>query len=197
MPQPKEKAEVRHIGLVKAEKPDLSKIVDEDGGYFPAFNGVSDELIRALKLSAYEQAVLWRLIRLSHGWKRVTCTVGYAKLVEFTNISRNEIRRTLGSLIEKGLLEDMGTTPAGTTYRVLPGLGVPRQGSTQQGTPYQGTGGAGQGTRKPAPVPRQRPNKDKEKESLKDTAVCSRCSGTGVWYPQGFDKGVARCNHKL
>lgn len=30
-----------------------------------------------------------------------------------------------------------------------------------------------------------------------DTSQCPDCFGTGMWYPEGFDKGVARCEHKL
>lgn len=169
MAQPKEKPEVLHIGLVKTEKPDLSKIVDEEGGYFPVFNGLSDRLIKALKLDAYEQAVLYRLVRLSHGWKRVTCTVGYVTLQKETNISRNKVRSTLESLKAKGLIEEQGTTSAGTTYRVLPSLGVPRQGIPREGIPRQGKGGARGGTLKPSGVPRQAPIKDKEKDNLTNT----------------------------
>jgi hypothetical protein len=29
-----------------------------------------------------------------------------------------------------------------------------------------------------------------------DTAACPDCFGTGMFYPQGFDKGVARCGHE-
>jgi hypothetical protein len=29
-----------------------------------------------------------------------------------------------------------------------------------------------------------------------DAARCPDCFGTGMWYPEGFDKGVARCEHK-
>jgi hypothetical protein len=29
-----------------------------------------------------------------------------------------------------------------------------------------------------------------------DTSECPDCFGTGMWYPEGFDKGVARCEHK-
>ena len=28
-----------------------------------------------------------------------------------------------------------------------------------------------------------------------DTSQCTDCFGTGMWYPEGFDKGVARCMH--
>src|SRR5215204_579327 len=29
-----------------------------------------------------------------------------------------------------------------------------------------------------------------------DAASCPDCYGTGMWYPEGFDKGVARCRHE-
>jgi hypothetical protein len=29
-----------------------------------------------------------------------------------------------------------------------------------------------------------------------DAAKCPDCFGTGMWYPEGFDKGVARCHHE-
>jgi hypothetical protein len=29
-----------------------------------------------------------------------------------------------------------------------------------------------------------------------DATQCTDCYGTGMWYPQGYDKGVARCHHE-
>jgi hypothetical protein len=29
-----------------------------------------------------------------------------------------------------------------------------------------------------------------------DASKCPDCFGTGMWYPEGFDKGVARCRHE-
>ena len=29
-----------------------------------------------------------------------------------------------------------------------------------------------------------------------DAAQCPDCFGTGMWYPEGFEKGVARCGHE-
>lgn len=29
-----------------------------------------------------------------------------------------------------------------------------------------------------------------------DAAQCPNCFGTGMWYPEGFEKGVARCEHR-
>jgi hypothetical protein len=27
------------------------------------------------------------------------------------------------------------------------------------------------------------------------SGVCPDCGGSGFWYPEGYDKGVARCDH--
>jgi hypothetical protein len=32
--------------------------------------------------------------------------------------------------------------------------------------------------------------------SKMDAAQCPDCFGTGMWYPEGFEKGVAKCQHK-
>ncbi|MDQ3802623.1 MAG: hypothetical protein M3416_02050 [Acidobacteriota bacterium] len=29
-----------------------------------------------------------------------------------------------------------------------------------------------------------------------DAAKCPDCFGTGMWYPEGYEKGVARCRHE-
>jgi hypothetical protein len=34
-----------------------------------------------------------------------------------------------------------------------------------------------------------------EAEPKLDTSKCPDCFGTGMWYPEGFEKGVARCQH--
>jgi hypothetical protein len=29
-----------------------------------------------------------------------------------------------------------------------------------------------------------------------DASKCPDCFGTGMWYPEGFEKGVAKCRHE-
>ncbi|MBA3241090.1 MAG: hypothetical protein H0T60_07660 [Acidobacteria bacterium] len=29
-----------------------------------------------------------------------------------------------------------------------------------------------------------------------DASQCADCFGTGMWYPEGYEKGVARCRHE-
>jgi hypothetical protein len=107
-------------------------IVDSNKGYYPIFNDISDRLIPELKLDPYQQAVLQRLYRLSRGWKSDECEVGLGTLSKFCVMSRSQVQRSVAKLIEKGLVESLGSSKKGgkegNRYRVLPGLKtMPRQ----------------------------------------------------------------------
>ena len=107
-------------------------IVDSDRGYYPVFNDISDRLIPELQLDPYQQAVLQRLYRLSRGWKSEECEVGLGTLAKYCVMSRSQVQRSVAKLIEKGLLESLGSSKKGSKegnrYRVLPGLKTaPRQ----------------------------------------------------------------------
>ena len=42
---------------------------------------------------------------------------------------------------------------------------------------------------------RKAENPDSTIQKLVDASQCPDCFGTGMWYPEGFEKGVARCSH--
>jgi hypothetical protein len=107
-------------------------IVDNSKGYYPVFNDISDRLIPELGLDPYQQAVLQRLYRLSRGWKSEECEVGLGTLAKYCVMSRSQVQRSLAKLIEKGLVECLGSLKKGgkegNRYRVLPGTDtIPRQ----------------------------------------------------------------------
>jgi len=107
-------------------------IVNSDKGYYPIFNDISDRLIPEMQLDPYQQAVLQRLYRLSRGWKSEECEVGLGTLAKYCVMSRSQVQRSIAKLIEKGLLENLGSSKKGgkegNRYRVLPGLkSTPRQ----------------------------------------------------------------------
>ena len=106
--------------------------IDNSKGYYPVFNDISDRLIPELQLDPYQQAVLQRLYRLSRGWKSEECEVGLGTLAKYCVMSRSQVQRSVAKLIEKGLLESLGSSKKGSKegnrYRVLPGLKtLPRQ----------------------------------------------------------------------
>lgn len=101
-------------------------IVDSDRGYYAVFNDISDRLIPEMQLDPYQQAVLQRLYRLSRGWRSEECEVGLGALAKQCVMSRSQVQRSVAKLIEKGLVECLGTSKKGcqdgNRYRVLPGV---------------------------------------------------------------------------
>lgn len=159
----------------------------EQGGYWRRENYVDDQLARTL--DAYSQAVLNQLLRLSWGYHRDWCHIGLPKLAERCGFSEDRARKSKVLLLARGLVEVIGDdndNPVpelrGTTYRVkLPTTPPRQQGGSQQRPPSQ-----------------QPPKKTTFKEQLEkvDASRCPDCFGSGMWYPGGFDKGVARCSHE-
>lgn len=122
---------------------DRKKVVDPTKGYYPIFNDISDRLIPELQLDPYEQAVLQRLYRLSRGWKKEECEVGLGTLAKQCVMSRSQVQRSITKLIEKDLIENLGSTKKGgkegNRYRVLAGVPVEAGKATQQRIRTQGT----------------------------------------------------------
>jgi len=79
-----------------------------------------DVLDKALpQMDVYEQAIYVRLFRLSYGYDRNWCTVGYNALAEACGIKRTGIVNAVKRLLEKGWLKVIEFDHAiGTTYRV-------------------------------------------------------------------------------
>lgn len=104
-------------------------IVDSSKGYFPYLNDLSDRVIPELNLKPFEQVVLNRLYRLSRGWKSEECTVGLGALAKQCVMSKTSVQKSIGILVEKGLIEDLGVGKKGDKdgkrYRVLPGTTMP------------------------------------------------------------------------
>ena len=169
--------------------------VRQTGGHTRVTHQVSDEILPTLDV--YAQSIMQRLLRLSWGWSQETCKVGLPRLASVCNISESKARRALRVLIARQLIEvveqdfsSVNQAERGTTYKILI---APSRGTApgQQTAPASRTGG----------VPHT-PNKDKElKENNKresappDYKNCPDCQGSGFWYPEGVEKGVAKCKH--
>ena len=84
-------------------------------------NSISDYLVPLQ--TVYEQAVYNRMYRLSWGYHRDCCFVGYDGLVKSCNISKSSAVRAVTGLLEKGHIqkvEELNTKHMkGTIYRVL------------------------------------------------------------------------------
>lgn len=111
-------------------------------GYTRIPNAILDELLRTL--TAPEQLVYLRLYRLSHGFERDTCAVGYITLGKSTNLGRNTVRRAVEGLVAKRLIvrREEGAGASHTTYTVM-SPSVPTTGTPRVGIPAKGIPGAG------------------------------------------------------
>lgn len=183
-------------------KQDAAELVSAEHGYYPTFNDISDSLIPKLKLNPYEQVILLRLYRLSHGWQKDTCTVGHTKLAKQTNISRSKVQITIAALISLGLVEHVAEQGnAGTEYRVLPGVPVLQRGIPDGGIPSSKEGMRQRGIPQAHGIPQGGHNKNKvlNTELKKELSLCDKCrQSSGYIYadPDDLTKGVVRCDHK-
>jgi DNA-binding Lrp family transcriptional regulator len=154
------------------------------------------------KLDPYPRVVLLRLYRLSAGWNTSTVKVSLNKLGEHCKIKRTKVRNCLRELEREGYIKQIdvdvshkNSDERGMTYEVL----LPRMAHTQRAPGAQYARGA-----QDAPRAQYGPNKEKllkennkrENELTLDTKSCPDCSGTGYWYPEGIEKGVAKCKHE-
>lgn len=242
-------------------------VVDTSKGYFQYLNDLSDRVIPELKLKPFEQVVLNRLYRLSRGWKSEECTVGLGALAKQCVMSRTSVQKSIGILVEKGLIEDLGEDKKGgkegKRYRVLPGTTisprtipkgtivkdektiVPNTTEVRGTIPSTTTNknnkdlinthsnidgvrvgskftieecrryaehlrSSGQGINNPggyATTINRTGEADMLIESFLhpeavepsldlDTSKCPDCKGTGFYYPNGTEGGVARCKHE-
>lgn len=158
-------------------------------GHLRLPNIIIDQLYQFLDLQ--ERSVYEQLYRLSHGYGKSTCRIGYPQLAIRSGMGRTAVIQTVERLVKKGLIARAGTAiggrkEQGSEYWVSsPGLSAPDS--------------------PPADSPGAEPNKVKAlKENSKkggashqkrDYSDCPDCGGVGMWYPEGFDKGVAKCLH--
>ena len=139
-------------------------------------------------LDPYEQAVFTQLYRLSHGYGKPTCKIGLPQLARRSNMGRTTTQSTVNRLIGKGLIGKLEyeigkNREQGTTYWVSSPDGIPGAGSLP-----------GAGTIKIKAL------KDNYKKGgaheRKDYSACPDCQGRGLWWPEGYERGVAKCKHE-
>jgi DNA-binding Lrp family transcriptional regulator len=70
-------------------------------------NDLWDEVMPTL--DPYDQTVLWQLYRLSRGYHRDTCTIGFPRLAIRCNISPKQAQISVGRLEKRGLINRLGS----------------------------------------------------------------------------------------
>lgn len=139
-------------------------------------------------LDPYEQAVFTQLFRLSHGYGKSTCKIGLPGLARRSNMGKTTTQATVSRLIGKGLIRKLEyeigkNKEQGTTYWVSSPESLPDTGSLP-----------GDGTIKIKAL--KEISKKEGSHERKNYSDCPDCRGSGMWYPEGFEKGVAKCHHK-
>jgi hypothetical protein len=171
--------------------------VRQTGGHTRVTHEVSDEVLPTLDV--YAQSILQRLLRLSWGWSQETCKVGLPRLASACNISESKARRALRVLIARHLVEivdqdfsSVNQAERGTTYKILM---TPTHSTApgRQTAPVRGTAPV---QRTPIKVKDLKETNKRENELPLDTKSCPDCQGSGFWYPEGTEKGVAKCKHE-
>lgn len=118
---------VENTGPVPATRPErefslLNSLPDVEG-YMFWFHQVTDYLDR--QLTPFEQSIYKHLYRLSWGFEKATCTIGFPKLAERTNMSETAARQAAKGLVRKGLVKKRGMVfgkgvEQGVEWEVLP-----------------------------------------------------------------------------
>lgn len=158
-------------------------------GHLRLPNIIVDHLYQLLDLQ--ERSVYEQLYRLSHGYGKSTCRIGYPQLAVRSGMGRTATIQTVERLLKKGLITRVGMAVGGrkeqgSVYWVsAPGSSAPD--SSASGSP---------GT-EPNKIKALKENDKKGGAShqRRDFSDCPDCLGVGMWYPGGFEKGVAKCLH--
>jgi len=159
-------------------------------GYLKLNNQIVDKLLP--QLEPYEQILYLQLYRLSHGNGKAFCLISMPKLAARTKISERSLWRAFAELRRKGLV---------TRGEAVHGKG------REQGITFWVAAPAGPASvASPASVAGHDGEADNKRKALKennkresaapDYKNCPDCQGSGFWYPEGVEKGVAKCKHE-
>jgi hypothetical protein len=158
-------------------------------GHLRLPNIIIDHLYQFLDLQ--ERSVYEQLYRLSHGYGKSTCRIGYPQLATRSGMGRTAVIQTVERLVKKGLIARAGTAIGGRKEQGSE-YWVSAPGSPVPDSPPTGSPGT-----EPNKVKALKENSKKGSAShqKRDYSDCPDCGGVGMWYPAGFDKGVAKCFH--
>jgi hypothetical protein len=191
LPEAGHDAEAGPATQAKHEAPnvDLMETLPQVAGYLKLGNQIIDKLLP--QLEPYEQILYLQLYRLSHGNGKTFCLISMPKLAQRTKISERSLWRAVAELIRKGLIKR--------------GAAIHGKGK-EQGITFWVAAPAGPATlASPATGAGHDTAADNKRKALKenikresappDYKNCPDCQGSGFWYPEGVEKGVAKCKH--
>jgi hypothetical protein len=162
---------------------DIIAVIPLASGHTELPHRFSDHLCGLL--SPDEQVVYLQLYRLSWGWGKETCFISIPRLSERSSVPESTLRRVIKKLEAKKLVE--------RTERKFGG------GKIEQGVNFRVFALSGplalSGPPAMAPIKVLKETSKSGPERALDTKGCPDCQGSGFWYPEGVEKGVAKCKH--
>lgn len=169
---------------------DLMASLPKVAGHLRLPHSISDHLLS--QLTADEQAVFMQLFRLSWGYGKSTCSISNPRLSERSNVKMTSMKAAVKRLESRGLISKKMTTlgygkEQGIEYRVS-------HPDSQADSDRQSHSGR-QSVSAPIKEKDLKENTKKENERARDTKNCPDCQGSGFWYPEGVERGVAKCKH--
>jgi hypothetical protein len=172
---------------VARPQPDLLASVPEVKGYLRLYYQIIDHLLPQLDpLDAY---VYLHLYRLSWGFGKSSCAITNTSLARRCNISERTVRNVTPRLRERGLIEKLRVIDGsdGIEWRVV----IPAGAANSAGAAnIAGAANSADSNIKDLKETIKRGN-----QLSLDTKSCPDCQGSGFWYPEGTEKGVAKCKH--
>jgi hypothetical protein len=165
-------------------QPDLTASLPQVKGYLRVHYQLIDHLLPQLQPA--EAIVFLQLYRLSWGFRNSSCLISYAGIATRCGMSPRNAQDVTARLVSKGLLEKVNAvTGAGKVQGIEWRVAIPAS------------------LEEFARLANSATNKEKAlKENIKrETAApdyknCPDCQGSGFWYPEGNERGVAKCKHK-
>jgi hypothetical protein len=158
-------------------------------GHLRLPNIIVDHLYQFLDLQ--ERSIYEQLYRLSRGYGKATCRIGYPQLAVRSGMGRTAAIQTVERLVKKGLIARVGTAIGGRK----------EQGSeywvSAPDSPVPDSSLAGSSGTEPNKIKALKENikKGGTSHQKRNYSDCPDCRGVGMWYPDGFGKGVAKCLH--
>ena len=159
--------------------------------YYSTPNELDDRIMPTLKPS--EQVVLRRLYRLTRGFHKSTCKVSRAKLAKACNISDRTISDCLSMLEQRGFIKRVSMDGSNANKQdrgyeievLLPGPTRAKSSRVENSSTVE----------KSAHIKKDLKENLKGDSAPPDYKNCPDCQGSGFWYPEGIEKGVAKCKH--
>ena len=143
-------------------------------------------LVLYRQLSPAERAVYGELYQMSWGFGNSTCKVSLQRLAERAGMKTTATGETIKKLVSKGLVQ-----------KVTMDLGRGREQGNVYSLPLPVRLTESVRLTKSVHIKEKDIKKDiKGKSAAPDYKTCPDCQGSGFWYPEGVEKGVAKCRHE-